>query len=192
MTTSDKDRTDSNFSCEGFMSMLCGKNESREIVRLDRDVVMKGDAKKKSYTETPFPTPEQRQALKERMKAAAEKLKSCPPPEHAPARTTGPDTSKCQMSEPVMKVTKGDDVLTIAGHETHHTTVAMTQSCTNKDTGDVCDMVYSMDLFLANDDIPGLAERRAFTQSYLHKMGLDDIQSTGLPQQMGSFLAPYM
>lgn len=192
MTTSDKERSSTQFSCEGLMSMLCGKNEGLEIVRLDRDVVMKGDAKKKSYTETPFPTPEQRAALQERMKAAQEKLKSCPPPAHAPASTTGPDTSKCQMSEPVLKVTKGDDMLTIAGLPTHHTTVAMTQSCTNKETGDVCDMVYSMDLFLANDDIPGLAEHRAFTQRYLNKMGMDDIQSTGLPPQMGTFLAPYM
>ena len=33
--TDDKKRTESQFSCDGFMSMLCGKNRSLEIVRLD-------------------------------------------------------------------------------------------------------------------------------------------------------------
>ena len=61
--TDDKKRTESEFSCDGFMSMLCGKNDTLEIVRLDQSVTMNGDAKKKSYTEVPFPTPEQRQAM---------------------------------------------------------------------------------------------------------------------------------
>jgi hypothetical protein len=45
------------------MSMLCGKNASLEIIRLDQSVTMNGDAKKKTYTEVPFPTPEQRRRL---------------------------------------------------------------------------------------------------------------------------------
>ncbi len=55
--TDDKKRTESQFTCDGFMSMLCGKNDSLEIVRLDQSVTMHGDAKKKTYTETPFPDP---------------------------------------------------------------------------------------------------------------------------------------
>ena len=39
LTTTDKQRRDSTFNCEGFMSMLCGNSQSGEIIRLDRDVL---------------------------------------------------------------------------------------------------------------------------------------------------------
>lgn len=189
--TSDKERTATEFSCDGLMSMLCGKNSSLEIVRLDRDVILSGEPKKKSYTETPFPTAEQRRALEERMKAAMEKLKSCPTPTPAPG-AAGVDTSKCQMSPPVMNVTKADDIMNIAGHDAHHTILTMTQSCANKDTGDSCDMAYTFDVWLANREVPGLADRRAFDQNYLRKLGLDDVKGLAPPAQMSQFLAPYM
>src|ERR1700722_18283287 len=37
-TSADKQRRDSAFHCEGFMSLLCGNAQSGEIIRLDRDV----------------------------------------------------------------------------------------------------------------------------------------------------------
>jgi len=191
LTTSDKQRSTTELSCEGLLSMLCGKNSSLEIVRLDRDVILKGDAKKKSYTETPLPTPAERQALEERMKAVAEKLKSCPAPAHAPPQA-GVDTSKCEMSAPVMNVTRGEDILNVAGHDAHHTTLAMTQSCTNHASGDVCDLAYTLDLWIANDEIAGLAERRAFLREYLHKMGLGDSAAMAPATVMTQYLGPYL
>jgi hypothetical protein len=190
LTTTGMERSATEIGCEGLMSMLCPKVSSLDIVRLDRDVILKGDARKKSYTETPLPTPAERQALEERMKAAAEKLKSCPAPAHAP-KQPGLDTSKCEMSAPVMTVTRGEDILNVAGHDARHTTFAMTQSCTNHDTGDVCDLAYTLDLWLANDEVPGLAERRTFLREYLHRMGLEDA-ATMAPQTLATqFLAPY-
>ncbi len=188
--TSDKQRTETEFSCEGFMSMLCGHNGSLEIIRLDRAVIMSADPGKKSYVEKPLPTPEERRALEERMQAVAEKLKSCPAPAHGPA-PAGVDTSKCQMSPPVVNVTKADDVANIAGHDTHHTIVAMTQSCTNPDTKDSCDMAYTFDVWTANEDLPGMADRRSFQQNYMRKLGLDDAAAAGPPAQLSQFLAPY-
>ena len=61
---------------------------------------MNGDEKKKTYTETPFLTPEQRLALEQHMQQVMEKMKSCPAPatpNPAPA-TPSVDTSKCQMN----------------------------------------------------------------------------------------------
>ena len=184
--TSDKERTETEFRCDGFLSMLCGKNNGLEIVRLDRGVVLAGEPAKQSYTETPLPTPEQTRALEERARAAMEKLKSCPAPAHSDV-----DTSKCQMSPPVINVTKADDIVSIAGHDTHHTIVSMTQTCANKDSGDSCDMAYTYELWLASDDLPALAERRAFERNYLHRIGLDDAAGAAPPAQLSQFLAPY-
>jgi hypothetical protein len=186
--TSDKERTETEFSCDGFLSMLCGKKNGLEIVRLDRGVVLSGEPAKQSYIETPLPTPEQTRALEERARAAMEQLKSCPA--QAPAHADV-DTSKCQMSPPVINVTKADDVANIAGHDTHHTIVNMTQTCANKDSGDSCDMSYTYDVWLASDELPALAERRAFDRNYLHRLGLDDAASAAAPAQFSQFLAPY-
>ena len=184
--TSDKERTETEFSCDGFLSMLCGKKNGLEIVRLDRGVVLSAEPAKQSYIETPLPTPEQTRALEERARATMEKLKSCPAAAHADV-----DTSKCQMSPPVINVTKADDVLSIAGHDTHHTIVNMTQTCANKDSSDSCDMSYTYDVWLASDDLPALAERRAFDRNYLHRLGLDDAAGAAPPAQLSQFLAPY-
>lgn len=188
--TSDKKRADSDFRCDGFMSMLCGKNQGLEIVRLDRDVTWSGDAKKKQYTEVAFPTPEQRRAMEEHMKAAMEKLKSCPAPKATPA-SQGVDTSKCEMSPPKITVSKTDDAATIVGHSTHRTILNMTQSCKVKDSADVCDMSYTFDLWLTGDEMPELADRRAFDRNYLHKLGLDDAARGAAPEEFKKFLAPY-
>ena len=186
----DKKRTESEFTCEGFMSMLCGKNESLEIIRLDESLTLHGDAKKKTYTSTPFPTPEQRKAMEEKVQAEMEKLKSCPSP--TPTNSPSVDTSKCELTPPTTNVTNPGDTASFAGHSAHHTIMTMTQSCANKDTGDSCDMAYTFDLWLANDDIPELASRQTFDQNYMHKLGLDTAGGmTALPAALNQFLGPY-
>jgi hypothetical protein len=189
--TDDKKRTESTFTCDGFMSMLCGKNASLEIIRLDQSVTMRGDSKKKTYTEVPFLTPEQRQAMEQRMQAEIEKLKSCPTP--VATKSPNVDTSKCQMTPPTMNVVNTADTASFAGHAAHHSILTMTQSCANKDTGDSCDMAYTFDLWLANDDLPELATRQTFDKNYVHKLGLDEggPGATALPAQLTQFLAPY-
>jgi hypothetical protein len=188
--TDDKKRTESDFSCDGFMSMLCGKNASLEIVRLDRSVTMHGDEKKKTYTETPFLTPEQRLALEQHMQAMIEKMKSCPTPVTTPAAPSV-DTSKCQMTPPTTSVVNPGDTATFAGHAAHHSVLTMTQSCANAQTGDSCDMAYTFDLWLANEDPPELATRTTFDKNYMQKLGLGQPGGMALPAQMSQFLAPY-
>ena len=46
--TSDKQRTETEFRCDGLLSMLCGKNNGLEIVRLDRGVTLSGEPAKQS------------------------------------------------------------------------------------------------------------------------------------------------
>ena len=48
-TTSDKQRRDFDLHYEGFWALLCGNQESTEIVRLDGDLSWERRPKKKQY-----------------------------------------------------------------------------------------------------------------------------------------------
>jgi hypothetical protein len=183
----DKQRSEVQFACDGVMSMFCGHNKTVDIVRLDRDVTWDMEPKKKRYTETPFPTPEQQRALLQHQQAVIDKLKSCPAAQPAQSSI---DTSKCEMSPPVLTVTKTQDSATLIGHMAQRTNVAMTQSCKIKDSGDVCQFSYSFDVWLTQDDLPGLTDRRAFQADYQRKLGLTGAIPVGA-EQLSSLLAPY-
>ncbi|HMA00225.1 MAG TPA: hypothetical protein VKP66_19960 [Steroidobacteraceae bacterium] len=183
----DKERSEVQFACDGVMSMFCGHNKTVDIVRLDRDVTWDMDAKKKRYTETPFPTPEQQRAFLQHQQAVIDKLKSCPAAQPAQSSI---DTSKCEMSPPVLAVTKTQDSATLVGHTAQRTNVAMTQSCKLKDTGDVCQFSYSFDVWLTQDDLPGLSDRKTFQNDYQRKLGLTGATPVGA-EQLSPLLAPY-
>jgi hypothetical protein len=186
-TTADKQRRDTEFHCEGFMSLLCGNAQSDEILRLDRDVRWTLDPKKKEYRETPFPTLAQRQAAQQQAKEMMEKMRQCPAPQNsAPA----PDTSKCEMSSPTFEVKATDTHAMFAGHDAKLTQLAMTQSCKNKETGDVCEFMIALDSWLTQDQIAGVDEDKTFRSAYLKKLGRDEGNEL-VQQQMKQFLASY-
>lgn len=188
LTTSDKQRRDNSLHCEGFMSLLCGNAQSGEIIRLDRDVEWTLEPKKQEYRETPFMTAAQRQAAMAEAQAALDKMKQCPaaPQSTAPA----PNTSKCQMSAPKFDAKATDTHAMLLGHDARLTQISMTQSCTNPDTGDSCDLLISMDSWLTQEQIAGLEDRQAFRQAYVRKLGLDDAGAM-IQKQVRQFLAPY-
>lgn len=188
LTTSDKQRRDNAIHCEGFMSLLCGNAQSGEIIRLDREVEWTLEPKKQEYRETPFMTAAQRQAALQEAQATLEKMKQCPaaPQSTAPA----PNTSKCQMSAPKFDANQTDSHALLLGHDARLTQISMTQSCTNPDTGDSCDLVISMDSWLTQDQIAGLEDRRAFQQAYVRKLGLEEA-GVMVQRQVRQFLAPY-
>jgi hypothetical protein len=184
----DKQRNETQFSCDGIMSMFCGHNKAVDIVRVDRGVTWKIEPKQKRYTEIPFPTPEARRAALAHEQAVIEKLKSCPQPKQPAAAKV--DTSQCEMTPAVFAVNKTQDVSNIIGHSAQRTNVSMTQSCKVKDSGDVCSMSYSFDVWLTQEDLPGLADRMTFEKAYQRKLGGTDA-SLFNAEQMSSVLAPY-
>jgi hypothetical protein len=188
LTTADKQRRDSTLSCEGFMSLLCGNTQSGEIVRLDRDLTWSLEPKKQEYRETPFATAAQRQAAEQQVQAMMEKMKQCPAVKQNAA--PGPNTSKCDMTPPKFDVRQIGTHGTFAGHDAKLTQLALTQSCRNNETGDVCDFVITMDSWLTQDQIAGLDDRRAFQNAYLQKLGLTD-RNSPINKQLRQFLAPY-
>jgi hypothetical protein len=186
-TAADRQRRDSDLHCEGFMSMLCGNAESGEIIRLDRDVRWTLEPKKKEYRQSAFPTEAQRMVAEQQAQAMMEKMKQCPAMQGS---SSAPDTSKCQMGTPRFDLKQPGTHASFAGHDAQLTQIALTQSCTNPQTGDVCDFMFAFDAWLTQDQIEGLADRKAFQTAYAHKMGLDESNSL-MQKQMRQFLAPY-
>ena len=184
----DRKRRDTEMNCEGMMSMLCGKAQNGEIVRLDKNLSYELEPKKKSYRETQFPTAAERSEFQKRMAANVEKMKQC-----AAQQPSQPalDTSKCQMSPAKVEVRNLGADGQILGHDVHHSVVNLTQSCTNSETHDVCDMQYGFDTWLTDDRIPGLDDRKAFEMAYMTKLGLTAEGSAAMATQVQQMLAPY-
>lgn len=190
MTSADKERRDSEFHCEGFMSLLCGNARSGEIIRLDKDLSWQLRPDKKTYLENAFPTPEERAMAQQKLQETLDKMKQCQQQQAPrPAQNKG-DTSNCDLSPPKVDMRTTDDHATIAGHDARKSSVKMSQTCTDKKTGDVCELVYGFDIWLTQDPLDGLGDKRAFQKAYLTKMGLDanNPQIKGIAQQ---FMAAY-
>ncbi len=189
-TSTDKQRRDSTTQCHGFLALFCHNVQGGEIVRLDKQLEWRLDPKDKTYTERAFPTAEQRAMAQQKIQETLEKMKQCPAPQSQKTAQTGPDTAHCQMSPPVVNVKRTDEHATILGHDTHKTNVVMAQSCTDTQTGDVCEMDYGFETWLTSDEIPGEAERTSFQKQYLTAQGLDpnNPQLQGMMRQM---MAPY-
>jgi hypothetical protein len=100
------------------------------------------------------------------------------------------DQSKCQMSPPKIDVQKTDEKLSIAGYDTQRTSATLTETCTDKDSGDVCDTVVAVDVWLTQQSLPGSSDRRAFDLAYAKKLGLEDPQSF-ITADVAKYLAPY-
>ena len=187
-TTSDKRRSDSEVHCEGFMSMFCGNTQTGQIIRLDRGVEWALEPKKMEYLETPLPTAAQLAAARQEAQAMMEKVKQCPAV--AQHSAPDPDTSQCEMSPPRFDVKQPGAHAVLAGHDTQLAQIALTQSCTIKTTGDVCDFLFALDAWLTQDQIAGLADQKGFLEAYHARLGLD-ASDPAVQKQMRQFLAPY-
>jgi hypothetical protein len=183
----DKQRRDTEMRCEGFMSLLCGKGRSGEIVRLDRDLEWSLLPDKKRYTEHPFPTAEERAAAKQQMQEMMQKMKDC---QRQQPQGKGADKSKCEMSPAKLEVKKTDETATLAGHPARKSSVTLTQTCKDKETGDVCEYAYGFDVWLTSDDVPGLAEEQAFVRAHMKKLGLDP-EDDAMKGQVRQLMAQY-
>ena len=184
--TADKKREDNESHCEGMLSLVCGNIRGGEIVRLDRGVTWRLRPEKKTYAEEVFATPEELAQVRAKIQERLEKMRSCP----VTQRQQPIDKSKCEMSPPKIDVHKTDDKMSIAGHDTQRTLATLTETCTNKDTGDVCDTVVAVDVWLTQDTVPGAGDRRAFQQAYAKRLGLVDEQGA-MSAEVSKFLAPY-
>lgn len=187
-TSADKQRTDSTTQCHGFLALFCRNVQSGEIRRLDKQLEWDLQPKARTCIEHDFPTAEQRAQAQQQFEATMAQMKACPMPQQS--AQTGPDTSHCQMSAPKVDVQQSADHATLIGHDAHRTTVTLSQTCTDPQSGHVCQFDYGFDMWLTSDALPGLSEQRDFQQKYMAAQGLDpnNPQLRGMAQQL---LAPY-
>lgn len=187
-TSGDKQRTDSTVQCHGFLALFCRNAQSGQIRRLDKQLEWDLEPKKQLCTERDFPTPEQREKAQLAFEANMAQLKSCPMPQQSTA--SGPDTSHCQMSAPKVDVRQSGEHQTLIGHDAARSTVTLSQTCTDPQTGHVCQFDYGFDLWLTPDTLPGMSERRDFAMKYAAAQGLDP-NNPRLQGMMQQFMAPY-
>ena len=146
-----------------------------DIVRLDRGVTWSVDPKKKRYTETPFPTAQQRQAAE-----------SCPVPRQAPAI----DTAKCELTPPKLTVDKTDEAAPFAGYNAQRTNLKLIQNCKSQDPSQACQLTYSFDVWLTLDRVPGGEDESAFRRRALTQLGVGP-SSVATSATVRPYLAPF-
>lgn len=187
-TTADKQRKDSEVHCSGFLSMLCGRGNAAEITRLDRGVTWRLSPEKKSYLETLLPTAEERAAARQRAQEMMARLQQCQA--NQPHAQQSVDRSKCDMSPPTVNVQDDGAHATFLGHDAQEHTITIGQTCTNRDTGDVCEFRYAFELWITPDAISGFAEQREFQQAYMKRLGLDPSEEM-MQGMVRRFMAQY-
>jgi hypothetical protein len=189
-TSLDRQRRDSQVHCGGFMSMFCGKANSDEITRLDRGVQWHLTPAKKTYLETTLPTAADRAAARAHMQEIMAKLQQCQAQQPQPQAQPAVDKSKCDMSPPTVTVKDDGPHASILGHDTQAHSVIIGQTCTNRETGDICEFRYGFDVWLTPDQVQGLSEQRDYQRAYLKRMGLDESDEV-MQGQVRRFMAAY-
>lgn len=177
-------RTDSNLQFEsGLMRTFArGAGQGTEIVRLDQDKMYSVDNRKKTYTETTFA---ERRA---QMQQAMDKMREAQASQQQ--ATSGVDEQQCEWSDPKADVKRTGEKATIAGYQAERVTVTATQSCKDKETGQVCDFGLVMDQWVA----PGFeasAETLAYQRAFAEKLGLSASGSRDFAERAQSMFGRY-
>ena len=188
-TTDDKRRSDTELHCEGFMSLL--RATPRAARSFGSIAISRGNCirTRRAIWRRRSPRPK---SVRSRSKSSMRTIRRCrsarkQQPRSRPAKG---DTSDCELSPPKVDMRTTDEHASIAGHDTRKSSVKMSQTCTDKKTGDICEFVYGFDVWLTPDDIGGLGDRRAFQRAYMSKMGLDE-NNPAFKGAMQQFMAAY-
>jgi hypothetical protein len=177
-------RTDSNLQFESGLlrTFARGVGQSTEIVRLDEDKIFSLDTKKKTYTETTFAD------MRAQMQQAMQKMDESQAAQQQ--QTSGVDESQCEWSEAKAEVKQTGEKAVIAGYQAERITIVATQSCKDKETGQVCDFGLVLDQYVA-PDFEQTAEAMAYYRAYAEKMGFDAAASRDFSERAKSMFGRY-
>ena len=185
--TPDKSRIDSDMQFKSkLMNRFAGQSgASSQIIRLDQGRVYDVNHGDRKYTEMSFE--EMRKAMEQGMQQmeAAAKQQSAAQPQQLPV-----SAEECQWSDPVVEAKQTGERATIAGFDAARATVSLKQSCTDKKTGKTCDMVWSIDQWLA-PGAPGGDESRAFALNYAKQLNLDAASLEAMQSRMQQAFSQY-
>jgi hypothetical protein len=180
----DRARTESNMRFESAMmrTFAGGMGDHAEIVRLDQDKIFSLNTKKKTYTETTFA--EQRAKMQEAMDAMNKGQAS------QQQATSGVDESECEWSDPKSEVKRTGEKALIGGFQAERVTVTATQSCRNKQNGQVCDFGLVLDQWVA----PGFeasSEVQKYQLAYAEKLGFGAASSRDFAERAQGMFGRY-
>jgi hypothetical protein len=177
-------RTESDLQFESGLlrAFARGVGKSTEIVRLDQDKVYSLDVDKKTYTETTFADYRaQMQKSMDQMRKAQESQQQ---------GTSGVDESQCEWSEPKAEVVRNGEKATIGGYNSERVTVTATQSCKDKETGQVCDFGLTLDQWLA-PNFEASEEALAYQRAFAEKMGVAAASSKDFAERAETMFGRY-
>ena len=183
--TADKSRVDSDMKFKSaLVNRFAGKHgNTSQIVRLDKGFVYDLQHKDRKYTEMSFA--EMRASMDkamQQMEAAAEQQ---PQQQSLPV-----DADECQWSTPVVDARETGERATIAGVETRRAIVSLKQTCTDPKTQKACDMVWTVDQWLASQ-VPGESESKAFALNYAKQLGFDSASVQAMQGRMQQAFGQY-
>ncbi len=179
----ERARTDNVFELQSKLLRTFGAGgPTAEIVRLDEDRILNLEVQRKQYTETSFA--QLRAQLDAAMAQAAEAQSE------AQASAAPLDESQCDWSAATAAVTRAGEKARFAGYEAERVTIAGSQSCTDRTTGQVCTMTISLDQWLT-PEFADAAELQRYQLAYAEKLGFDAAGSRALTERAQAFFSRY-
>ena len=166
--SADKSRTESDLQLQSKLVRMFARGAAGphvDIVRLNDDTIDHLDVNKKEYTETTFAQ------MRAQMQQAMDQAGARQNREEQQPKPGNVDDSKCVWSDPKAEVKKTGERGTFAGYDAERLSITASQSCTDKDTGSVCEFALALDEWLA-PNFESSAEALKYQRAYAQKLGL--------------------
>ena len=184
----DRARMESDLKMQSRLVRMFAKDvgPTASIILLDQEKMYELDLKKKQYTEETFA---QARAQFQQMQTQAAQAQS--QAESQPQSQPSPiDESQCEWLEPKVDVKRNGEKATIAGLSAERLTIVASQPCKDKKTGQICEMVLTLDEWLSAES-GGRDEELKFYQAYAQKLGLDMSGSKDVEQRAEALFGRY-
>lgn len=164
----DKARTDSNVQSKSKMvGMFGGGGESADITRLDLGLTRQLNPNNRTYTEATFEEMRQMMAAGLQQAEAVQQQAATGPQDLMPVTQ-----QNCEWTNAKTEVFRTGETAVLAGLKAERATIRFSQTCSDIQTGKSCDMVWTMDQWLAAN-VPGSSEMRLFWERYAKALGME-------------------
>jgi len=168
-------------------TLSSGSSETTSITRIDLEVVQDLQPKKSQYTETTF---EQMRQMMAQGLAELGAMQTEGMGQPAQGQSLPVSDQTCIWDEGETDFEKTGDKENIADLKTERFTIRHARSCTDKETGAVCTLTWSMDQWMAKK-APGGKEVQRFWNDFADAMELEDFgqqrNTPGLQAIIGMF-----
>jgi hypothetical protein len=168
--SADRSRTETDLQMQSKMLRMLAQRAagpSVEIVRLDLGKIDHLNMAKKEYTETTFA------AMREQMQRVAASANG----PAAQPNLTPIDDSRCTWSDSKAEVKRTGETTNIAGYDAERLTLKASQACTDKQTGQVCEFVLTLDQWLA-PKFQSSGEALKYHRAFAEQLGLGTTATT--------------